>query len=187
MSKIGRKPIVTDGVTVQIKGQEVTYKGPKGSGHHVLPLPLCAELDGNALLIKVNKDISISPKEARDVNRVWGLHHALLENKIHGAVKEFERKLKIIGLGYKAALSGKLLTLSLGYSHKIDFEIPEGVSVVIDDKQGQNLTVKSSDPVLAGGVASKIRFFRKPEPYKGRGIRRLNEIVRLKAGKTKAG
>lgn len=187
MSKIGRRPITIGAVTVEINDQEVHFKGPKGSGKHFLPKPLCAQLDGKTILITVNKESDVSPKEFRDVNRIWGLHHALLQNKIHGAAKEFEKKLKIVGLGYKAVLSGNVLNLSLGYSHKIDFNLPAGVSVTIDDKPGQNLTIRSSDPVLAGGVASQIRFLRPPEPYKGTGVRNSDEVVRRKAGKTKAG
>lgn len=183
MSKIGRRPISIGNLNIEIKGQEVHYKGPKGSGVHLVPMPLKLNLEGSSIVISVDKNADVSPKQLRDVNRIWGLHHALLENKIKGAIKEFEKRLKIIGLGYKAVLSGKQLVLSLGYSHKIDFDLPEGVSVVIEDKVGQSLVVKSSDPVLVGLVASKIRQLRQPEPYKGTGIREITEVVRRKAGK----
>lgn len=186
MSKIGRRPIVTDGVSIEVKGQEVHFKGAKGSGMHLLPHALVAQVEPKTLTIVVDKGADLSPKEKRDVNRIWGLHHALLENKIKGSAKEFEKKLKIVGLGFKAVIAGKRITFSLGYSHKIDFDLPDSVTVTIDDKAGQNLTVKSSDPVEAGTIASKIRFLRLPEPYKGTGIRGADEVVRRKAGKTKA-
>lgn len=187
MSKIGRRPIVTDNVVIEIKGREIHFKGPKGSGVHVLPVSLAPRVDGKRLTLGLDQDASLSPKEKRDVNRVWGLHHALLQNKIHGAAREFEKKLKIVGLGFKAAIAGQRITFSLGYSHKIDFDLPADVTVTIDDKAGQSLTVKSSNPVKAGTIASKIRFLRLPESYKGTGIRGADEVVRRKAGKTKAG
>jgi ribosomal protein L6P/L9E len=158
----------------------------------------------------------------RSVNCVWGLHHALLQNKLLGALKEFEKKVKIVGLGCKAEFVSKSsiknlpnkkysidrdkktagiilagekkrfdivdkgLLFMLGKSHFFYFILPEGVSVELD-KTGQNLSIKSVDPVILGLCVSKMKQLRKPEPYKGTGIREENEVVRRKAGKTKAG
>src|SRR5579885_605114 len=159
MSKIGRKAIDLDSVKVEIKGQEVHFKGPKNSGVYVLPPELTAHLNGNQLSITANE-------QARDINRIWGLHRALLANRIKGASVGFERQLQIEGLGFKAALSGNKVVFSLGYSHKIDYELPKGVSLEID-KTGQRLTFKSYDKELIGHVCSVVRSFRPPEPYKG--------------------
>ncbi|MBT4577801.1 50S ribosomal protein L6, partial [bacterium] len=120
-----------------------------------------------------------------DTNMIWGLHRALLANKIKGADVGFVRKLQIIGLGYKAILKGRNIELSLGFSHKINYELPEGVDLSTD-KSGQNLTFSSYDKEVLGTVCSQIRSMRPPEPYKGTGVRYDDEIVARKAGKSKA-
>lgn len=183
MSKIGRKPIQLDGVTVEVKGHDIHYKGPKGSGVYTLSPELTAQVSGGTLAIV--KAPNLSPAQLKNVNRLWGMHRALLANALSGAAKEFEKKIEIQGLGYKAVLSGKKITFTLGYSHKVYFELPEGVSLTID-KSGQKLTFTSSDKELLGHVCSEIRALRKPEPYKGTGIRYAKEVIRRKAGKTKA-
>jgi large subunit ribosomal protein L6 len=182
MSKIGRKPINIGNVQVEIKGQEVHYKGPKSSGIYVLPGILTAKVEDKNLQLQARSDVKMP---VRELNRVWWLSRALLSNKIQGAAQEFEKKIQIVGLGYKAASSGNKLVFSLGYSHKIDFELPKGVSVDID-KSGQNVTFKSSDKELVGHVCSKVKALRLPEPYKGTGIKFANEVIRRKAGKAKA-
>lgn len=181
MSKIGRKPIDIGNVQVEVKGQEVHYKGPKSSGIYVLPDVLTAKVEDKNLLLQPRENVKMS---IREVNRVWGLSRALLANKIKGAAHEFEKKIQIIGLGYKAALSGNKLVFSLGYSHKIDFDLPKSVSVDID-KSGQNVTFKSSDKELVGLVCSKVKALRLPEPYKGTGIKLAEEVILRKAGKAK--
>ena len=186
MSNIGCKPINIQGLNVEVEGSGVRYKGPKGSGVYALPSELVAKIDGANLLITLH---DMAKKSNRSLKMVWGLHRALLASKLSGALQEFERKIQINGLGYKAVKSATGLVFSLGYSHKIDFELPKEVSVDID-KTGQNLTLKSSDKELVGHVCSQIRYLRPPEPYKGTGIRvggdkGLEEIAR-KAGKTKA-
>jgi large subunit ribosomal protein L6 len=178
MSKIGRKPINTAGVTVTIEGNEVHFKGPKASGVYELPSTFIAEQSGEELSLKCEKESKTSGME-------WGLHRALLANKIQGARAEFEKPVTIIGLGFKAAQSGKDLNLSLGYSHKISYPLPEGVTVTID-KTGQNLVFKSSDKELLGQVCGTIRAFRPQEPYKGTGIKVAGQEIIRKAGKTKA-
>ncbi|RTL05962.1 hypothetical protein EKK58_07050 [Candidatus Dependentiae bacterium] len=219
MSKIGRKPIAINGIAVNIEGQHVFYKGPKSADVYILPDTLKATVESNQLLIGINEQ-AFHPKSDRSLNCVWGLHHALLKNKLMGAVKDFEKKVKIVGLGCKAELVNKSiikelpnkkyaidkdkktmsvllvgdkqssaekgLLFTLGKSHLFYFGLPTSVAVEID-KSGQNLVFKSIDPVLLGLCVSKVKQLRKPEPYKGTGIREENEVVRRKAGKTKAG
>jgi large subunit ribosomal protein L6 len=177
MSKIGRKPIDITGVKVELKNHSLHYKGAKDSGVYELPEALNVEIMDHALKL-------VSTEKNRDINRIWGLHRALLSNKIKGAQEEFVYKLQIVGLGFKAKQVGSKLEFSLGYSHKIDFDLPKEVTVAID-KTGQQLTFKSADKELLGLVCSKIRALREPEPYKGTGIKYENEVIFRKAGKTK--
>lgn len=178
MSKIGRKPIKLDGVTLDVKGQELHYKGPHAAGVYVLPEELTTEVKDNQLFVKA-KD-----RKKREVNRVWGLHRALLSGKIEGAAKPFERQVKITGLGYKAVVKGNQVEFSLGYSHKINFDVPEGVTIEVD-KSGQLVTVKSADKQLMGQVCGEFRLLKPTEPYKGTGVRVATDIVIRKAGKAK--
>jgi len=186
MSKIGRKPINIKGLTVDIKGQEVHYKGPKTSGIYHLSPELIAQKEENQLFVDAAGDRErMSSKELRNVHRVWGLHRALLFNELTGAAQEFEKMLEINGLGYKAALADKKIILTLGYSHKIEEPIPAGISVEID-KAGQKVKVRSSDNNLLGDFCDKIRSFKEPEPYKGKGIKLQTEVIfRKSAGKGK--
>ncbi len=178
MSKIGRKPIQVGGAQVEIKDNEIHYKGKKSSGVHFLDKALQAELKG--------KDLYITPRtETPDTNRVWGLHRALLFNKIKGADVGFEKQLKINGLGFKANAANSKMQFSLGFSHKIDFDLPKEVTVEVD-KTGQLLTFRSFDKDLLGQVCSDVRALRPPEPYKGTGIQYVNEVILRKAGKAKS-
>jgi large subunit ribosomal protein L6 len=178
MSKIGRKAIELQNTKVEIKGNEVHYKGPKSSGVYLLPSQLKAEVGNNSIILRANE-------QSNDVNRVWGLHRALLANCIKGASTGFEKNVVIEGLGFKATVSGSKVVFSLGYSHKIDFELPQGVTLEVD-KTGQKLTFKSSNKELLGYVCSEVKALRPPEPYKGTGIRLATEVIVRKAGKTKA-
>lgn len=178
MSKIGRKPIEIGNAQIEIKDNSVTYKGKLAEGIHELPDLLSVELKG--------KELFITPKKVtKDTNRLWGLHRALLANKIKGADVGFEKVLRINGLGYKAILSGSNIQFSLGFSHKIDFTVPNGVTVVVD-RSGQLMTFKSPQIDSLGQVCSDVRSLRPPEPYKGTGIKYENEVIRRKAGKTKS-
>ena len=180
MSKIGRKPIELGSVQVDVKGNEIHYKGKTSSGVHIVPECLEVQLsEDKKSLVLLCKDLT------RENKTLWGLHRALLANKFIGADTGFIRELKINGLGYKGILSGNKITFSLGYSHKIDFPLPEGISVEID-KTGQNLKIKGSEKEKVGLVASKIRALRPPEPYKGTGVKFLDETILRKAGKTKS-
>lgn len=182
MSKIGRKPLDLGSVKVEIKGQEVHYKGKKTSGIFVVPNELTAVLDSNKLYLKTSGKSDLTQRE---LNRVWGLARALLANTIKGADVPFEKEVQINGLGFKAAVAGQKIAFTLGYSHKIDFDLPKEVTLEVD-KTGQKLLFKSSDKFMLGDVCSKIRALRPPEPYKGTGIRVANEVIARKAGKTKA-
>jgi large subunit ribosomal protein L6 len=178
MSKIGRKPINIGNTQVEIKGNEVHYKGAKAAGLYVVDSGLSVQLKG--------KDIYVTPKEqTADTNRVWGLNRALLANKLKGADVGFEKQLRINGLGFKAVVAGPKIQFSLGYSHKIDFDLPKNVTVEVD-KTGQLMTFKSFDKDLLGQVCSNVRDLRKPEPYKGTGIQYATEVIRRKAGKAKS-
>lgn len=186
MSKIGRKSISLDGVQVKVSGKKISYKGPYNVGTYELPEVLDAVIEENQIkLIPPKKYASMSQKMKRKINQTWGLNRALLANKIRGSAQEFVQKIEINGLGYKASKVGKNLEFSLGYSHKIDFELPEAVLVEID-KSGKKLTIKSCNKFLIGKVCSEIRSLRLPEPYKGTGIKLEKEEIRRKAGKTKA-
>lgn len=182
MSKIGRKPIDIASVQVEIKGQEVHYKGKKSSGVHVLPEGLKAELNGSSLLLLPQAG---KTSATRLVKRDWGLHRALLFNKIKGSDAAFEKEVQINGLGFKAAVAGQKVTFSLGFSHKIDFELPKEVTLEVD-KTGQKLLFKSPNKELVGHICSMVKELRPPEPYKGTGIKLATDVIVRKAGKTKA-
>lgn len=178
MSKIGRKPIDTNGVQVELKGQDIHLKGKKGSLHHQLPPVLKAQLEDNKLAIKC--DVITAQNKAD-----WGLHRALVANKIKGLNEGFEKKIVITGLGFKATLAGNKLVFTLGYSHKEELVIPQGITVEVD-KSGQQLVVKGIDKALVGFFADKIADLREPEPYKGTGILPEGRVLLRKAGKTKS-
>ena len=187
MSKIGRKPIQLNGVTVDIKGQEVSYKGPKASGVYHLPSELSARVQDTSLYITPAQDKQkMSSRQVSGVNRAWGLARALLANELSGAAQEFEKILEINGLGYKAAVVGNKIILTLGFSHKIEEEIPAGIASVEIDKSGQKVKIRSSNKNLLGDFCSNIRELREPEPYKGKGIKLSTEVIfRKSAGKGK--
>lgn len=178
MSKIGRKPIDLAGVQVEVKGKEIHYKGKKASGVHVLPAEVQAQLESKKL--KLTADM-----QSKQAKQLWGLHRALLANEIKGADQGFEKQVRIVGLGYKGVSSGNKIQFSLGFSHKIDFVVPEGVTCEID-KTGQMLTFKSPDKVLLGLVCGQVRALRPPEPYKGTGVQYAKEVIVRKAGKAKS-
>jgi len=177
MSKIGRKPIDLNNVQIELVGQEIRYKGKNSSGTYVLPDFLKVEHNGNQLLLSLLVE--------RDNKKFWGLHRALLANKLKGAGELFEKKVIITGLGFKVELSGSKMKFSLGYSHKIEIMLPKGVTLEVD-KSGQNLNFKSFDKELLGQVCADVRSLRPPEPYKGTGIKLENETIIRKAGKTKS-
>lgn len=178
MSKIGRKPIDISNITVDVKGSEIHYKGKKASGVYVVPEQLTIVVEDKTLRL-------LAADKNQNCNLIWGMHRALLANELIGADKGFEKQIRIIGLGFKAAISGSKMQFSLGFSHKIDYELPKEVTVDID-KSGQLLTFRSSDKVILGSVCSDVRALRPPEPYKGTGIQYVGEVILRKAGKAKS-
>ncbi len=177
MSRIGRMPIaIPDGVTVTIaENNKVTVKGPKGTLERVLPDELKIE----------QKDGQIEITRPNDLKRIKALHgltRSLINNMVIGVTDGFEKKLEVNGVGYRAQKQGKKLVLSLGYSHPVEMEDPEGIETTLD---GQNLIiVKGIDKEKVGQFAAEIRDKRRPEPYKGKGIKYVDETIRRKVGKT---
>ncbi|MCH5336411.1 MAG: 50S ribosomal protein L6 [Campylobacter sp.] len=175
MSRIGKQPVVIPaGVEVKLEGTLLKFK--KGN--------LAKELDTKANVNVEIKDnhIIFSPKgEDRQSRAYWGTYRALAQNIVLGLIQGFSKTLEINGVGYKAALKGKVLELSLGFSHPINYAIPEGIEIAVDKN---NVIVKGSDKQAVGQVAAQIREFRPPEPYKGKGVKYLEERIIRKAGKT---
>lgn len=177
MSRIGRMPIaVPAGVTVEIaENNKVTVKGQKGTLERVLPAEMIIEQNENEIVVK-------RPNDLKKMKSLHGLTRTLISNMIVGVTDGYEKKLEVRGVGYRAAKKGNELTLSLGYSHPVVMIDPEGVESVLD---GQNfITVKGIDKEKVGQYAAEIRDKRRPEPYKGKGIRYVDEYVRHKDGKT---
>lgn len=175
MSKIGRLPItIPSGVTVTIAHDLVTVKGSKGELSYTLKPKIKAELTGDQLVISRSG-------EDKQFRALHGLTRALLANMVKGVSVGFTKKLELVGTGYRARLEGKNLVLSLGFSHEIKYEAPAGIELKVE---GTNIIIISGFDIQAvGQVAAVIRSYRKPEPYKGKGIRYAGEIVRRKAGK----
>lgn len=180
MSKIGRKPIFFNGATVSIDNNAVAYSGKEGSGIYHVPLDFLITKNENSLILLPNE----KNLDNKNINMFWGLHRALLNNAILGVTKLFEKHLRIEGLGFKAELQNNIITFSLGFSHKIEFLVPENVFVEID-KTKQNIVFRSSKKDLVGKVGAEVRSLRPVEPYKGKGISYKEEKVIRKAGKTK--
>jgi large subunit ribosomal protein L6 len=176
MSRIGKKPIeIPKGVTVDVKSDTVSIKGPKGSLSRALPPHVKVRKEGETIL--VDKE-----SEERQIDAYQGLARALLNNMVVGVTRGFEKKMAIEGVGYKVALQGTKLVFNLGYSSPVEFPLPKGIDAEVAEK-GIAFTLKSVDRELLGQTAATIRDFRPPEPYKGKGIRYVEEKIRRKAGK----
>ena len=177
MSRIGRMPIaIPAGVTVEIaENNKVTVKGPKGTLERVLPAEMEIKVeDGHVVVTR--------PNDLKKMKSLHGLTRTLVANMVTGVTKGYEKVLEINGVGYRAQKQGKKLILSLGYSHPVEMEDPEGLESVLD---GQNkITIKGIDKQKVGQYAAEIREKRKPEPYKGKGIKYADEVIRRKVGKT---
>ena len=180
MSRIGKKSIpVPEGVTVSVdKDNIVTVKGKKGELKQAVDRDITVEV----------KDGQVSFKRPTDQIRhraLHGLYRSIVSNLVKGVTEGYERKLELIGVGFKATNQGNVLDLTLGYSHNIIFEVPKELKVVTIQEKGQNpvITLEGIDKQLIGQVAAKLRSLRKPEPYKGKGVRYVGEVVRKKAGK----
>ena len=178
MSRIGKKPItVPQGVKVALEGSTVRAEGPKGKLSQVIPSSLSVKMESNVLTVNRSSD-------HRTVRALHGLTRSLLANMVNGVKDGFERKLEIVGIGYRAQLQGKSLQLALGYSHPVIFPLPDGVQAEIERQV--SITLRGADKALLGQVAAKLRALRKPDPYKGKGIKYAEEHIRRKVGK-KAG
>lgn len=180
MSRIGKQPVIaSNGVTISVgKDNVVTVKGPKGELKQEIDRDITVEVkDGNVTFSR--------PTDQIRHRALHGLYRALVSNMVKGVTDGFERKLELIGVGFKATNQGNLLDLSLGYSHNIMFEVPKELKVATAQEKGQNpiITLEGIDKQLIGQVAAKLRSLRKPEPYKGKGVRYVGEVVRKKAGK----
>lgn len=180
MSRVGKNPIlIPEKVEVNISGQKVSVKGPKGElSHDVHPFVKIEMIDvDGSKAIKV----SVENEEVKNQRAQWGTARAVLANLVKGVNEGFEKKLEVNGVGYRVSLSGKKLVLNVGYSHSVEFELPEGIDGKVEDNL---ITISGADRHLVGEVAARIRKIRKPEPYKGKGIKYLEEVIRRKAGKT---
>jgi large subunit ribosomal protein L6 len=179
MSRIGKKPIaIPAGVTVTVKDSVVTVKGPKGE--------LSQEVDRDiTVTVEASEVIVARPTEQIRHRAMHGLYRSLIANLVKGVTEGYKKELELVGVGFKAANQGNLLDLALGYSHNIVFEIPKELKVSTTTEKGQNpkIFLEGSDKQLIGAVAAKLRSLRKPEPYKGKGVKYSDEIVRRKAGK----
>ena len=177
MSRIAKEHIaVPQGVEVSLDGQKVTIKSKKGEMTLNLHPTVGVKYENNQLL-------AVQKEDTTESNMQSGTSRALLHNMVVGLDKGFEKALKLVGVGYRAAVKGKILNLVLGYSHPIDYELPEGVTA--ETPSQTDIILKSYDKALLGQVAAKVRAFRAPEPYKGKGVRYADEIIHIKEAKKK--
>ena len=176
MSRIGKMPIaIPAGVTVEIaENNKVTVKGPKGTLERVLPKEMEIKVEGAEVVVS-------RPNDLKKMKSLHGLTRTLVNNMVVGVTNGYEKKLEVNGVGYKAQKAGKKLTLSLGYSHPVEMTDPEGIETVVE---GNIITVKGIDKEKVGQFAAEIRDKRRPEPYKGKGIKYSDEVIRRKVGKT---
>jgi large subunit ribosomal protein L6 len=179
MSRIGKQPVtVPSGVKAIIAGQLLKVEGPKGKLERSIRPEITLKQEGSELILERKND-------EKQVRAFHGLERALVHNMVKGVSTGFEKELQLIGVGYRAEQSGQTLNLALGYSHTIDFVLPAGVKGTIV-REGRDVSIKleSADKQLVGQVAAQIRSLREPEPYKGKGVRYKDEVIKLKAGKS---
>jgi large subunit ribosomal protein L6 len=177
MSRIGKKPVaIPAGVTTKLEGQLIAVKGAKGELNFTAPEDVILKIEGNVVHVEPHRE----DKRAR---AMWGTARARIQNLVVGVTKGFEKKLEINGVGYKAAVAGKNLQLSLGYSHDVLYPIPAGVTITTS--KPTEITVAGIDKRQVGQIAAEIRAFRGPEPYKGKGVKYADEFIFRKEGKKK--
>lgn len=178
MSRVGKKIIIIpSGVTVEVADGVVRVKGPKGTLEERLHPHVTVTADGG------EAHVSVAKPDLKDDRALWGLFGSLIRSMIIGVTQGFEKKLEIQGVGYKVALQGKDLRLDVGFSHPVMFPVPQDITIAVDKS---TITVQGNSKQRVGETAAQIRRIKKPEPYKGKGIRYVNEVVRRKAGKTAA-
>ncbi len=177
MSRIGKKPVeLPSGVTANVSGQTVEVKGPKGTRVFTATDDVTITLDGNL--------ITVTPRgNSKRARQQWGMTRTQIANCVTGVTQGFRKELEINGIGYRAQMQGKVLKLSLGLSHDVNFEVPDNVTVTVP--KATEITVEGIDQQVVGEVAAKIREWRKPEPYKGKGIKYKDEYIFRKEGKKK--
>ena len=176
MSRIGKMPIaIPSGVEVKIDGQVVSVKGPKGTLTHTVPAPITVAVEENSIMVS-------RPDDERTSRSLHGLTRTLIANNIEGVTKGFTKGLEIVGTGYRVTQKGSAIEFALGYSHPILVQAPEGISFQVEGNT--KITAVGIDKQAVGEVAANIRKLRKPEPYKGKGVRYSDEVVRRKAGKS---
>lgn len=177
MSRIGKKPVeLPSGVTATVSGQSIEVKGPKGTRNFTATDDVTIAIDGAA--------VTVTPRgTSKRARQQWGMARSMVANLVTGVSTGFKKDLEIQGVGYRAAMQGNILKLSLGYSHEVNFEVPAGVTIVTP-KQTE-ISIEGIDQQLVGQVAANIREWRKPEPYKGKGIRYKGEFIFRKEGKKK--
>ena len=176
MSRIGKKPIdIPAGVKVSVSGETVAVEGKGGKLSIALPPHVAVEVKENQVLVS-------QTDEVREAGAMHGLARSLINNMVIGVSVGFKKELSIVGVGYKAALAGNKLTLNLGFSHPIVYQLPDGIKLTVEE--GTKMVVSGCDKQLVGETAAQIRRFRPPEPYKGKGIRYVDERIILKEGKS---
>jgi large subunit ribosomal protein L6 len=177
MSRVGKKPVgVPSGVTATVEGQQVRVKGAKGELSFLVPTEVTVAMGDDG--------VKVDPRDqSKDARSKWGMSRAQIANIVEGVSKGFEKKLEINGVGYRAAVAGKVLKLSLGYSHDIDYEIPAGVTITTP--RPTEIIVTGIDKQKVGQTAAEIREYRGPEPYKGKGVKYAGEFIFRKEGKKK--
>lgn len=177
MSRVGKRPVaIPSGVTATVNGQAIAIKGGKGELRFAAPVEVAVSY--------ANNQIKVDPRDMSKRSRaMWGMTRAMVNNYVTGVSKGFEKKLEITGVGYKAAVQGKVLNLSLGYSHDVPYPIPEGITIVTP--KPTEITISGIDRQKVGQVAAEIRAMRPPEPYKGKGVKYSGEFIFRKEGKKK--
>lgn len=182
MSRVGKKPIeIPKGVEVKVEGERIFVKGPKGELSRTLRPEVKVTIEAGSILVMLNP--SVDPKKQKRALAFWGLTRALVQNMIRGVTEGFEKKLELVGIGYRASLEGDDLVLHAGFTHPVKIKRLEGIKFSLEKSI---VTVSGIDKELVGQISAQIRRVRPPEPYKGKGIRYLGEVVRKKLGKKAA-
>ncbi len=177
MSRIGKKPVaIPSGVNVTIDGQTVAVKGPKGQLSWTVSEEIAISQDAGSLILAPRSD-------TQRARAMWGLSRTLVNNMVVGVTSGYEETLELVGVGYRAAMKGQALNMQLGFSHEIDLEPPAGITFAVP--RPVEIKIAGVDKQLVGEIAARIRKLRPPEPYKGKGVRYVNEVVRRKEGKKK--
>jgi len=178
MSRLGKLPIkLPAGVSFTADTKELTFKGPKGELHLAANPLIDAKVENNEIIV------APYDKEAKNASAMWGLMWSLIRNSVIGVSEGFTKKLEINGVGYRATVAGNQINMALGFSHPIEFKLPKGIAASV---AANVITLEGADKALVGETAAQIRKIRKPEPYKGKGVKYVDEVIRRKAGKAAA-